>query len=586
MQQLSQQQSESQALNNNSDVLTRLFEQQAQLMRSIANTSNASNPDSRVKLPVIKLPMFDGRTEEWKCFLETFMSMIHTNENILSLQKFQYLVTSLNSNAAKVVESIELTAENYEIIAWRLLKKRYDDPRAINKKHIECLFTMPKIGKESATAIRSLVDYVLRHLRVLKSMNLPTDSWRSGLSDYSWKAKNFFPRNLTKPCEFDYLYKKQSGGAGQYARITGIIEYYYLYGLDTVTLRAWEQDRSATDTTLTALTDFLERRCQMLERIEVRGKEGNISAKQEASKHKPKAQEKTAALANVTATKVLPVPRTCMMGTCRECSGKHNTLCHHPTKVKDSLSNKPAAELTTRGDGDKASSNVVVHHAARVSTRRHVIMATAVVNAMHSNGSRVPLRILLDSASEAHFITHATCNRLRVKRDRASEIVTGLSETESVVSQVCEVVIQSRYSDVCYSIRGLIVPKITKSLPCVEIDRDAFKVPTNVQLADPEFYKRGSIDMLIGAEFFFDWLESERIELGNGRPILQNTQLGWVVAGAFTGSLPSAHNEGRVATSLVCSVEQCDTLNKNLQRFWAWEDYKCEEVRTSVEGGK
>lgn len=155
-------------------------------------------------------------------------------------------------------------------------------------------------------------------------------------------------------------------------------------------------------------------------------------------------------------------------------------------------------------------------------------MTTAVVNAIHSNGSIVPLRILLDSASEAHFITHSACNRLGVRRNRTSEI-TGLSEIENIVSQCCEVVIQSRHSNVCVTIRSLIVPKITKRLPAVpavELDYDTFKIPSNIKLADPEFYKRGSIDMLIGAEFFFDWLESGRIERGDNLPILQNTKLG------------------------------------------------------------
>ncbi|KYN35713.1 hypothetical protein ALC56_09913 [Trachymyrmex septentrionalis] len=93
-------------------------------MRSIADANDVNNSKFRVKLPVIKLPTFDGRTEEWKRFSKTFLSMIYINEGIPSIQKF-----------------------------------------------------MPKVDKKAANAIKSLVDYLLRHLRVLKSTNLSTDSW-------------------------------------------------------------------------------------------------------------------------------------------------------------------------------------------------------------------------------------------------------------------------------------------------------------------------------------------------------------------------------------------------------------------------
>ncbi|KAL0111769.1 hypothetical protein PUN28_013157 [Cardiocondyla obscurior] len=38
------------------------------------------------------------------------------------------------------------------------------------------------------------------------------------------KPKVSFRETITSPCEFDYLHKKQSGGAGQYARVIGILE--------------------------------------------------------------------------------------------------------------------------------------------------------------------------------------------------------------------------------------------------------------------------------------------------------------------------------------------------------------------------
>ncbi|KAG4066695.1 hypothetical protein HA402_007331 [Bradysia odoriphaga] len=38
------------------------------------------------------------------------------------------------------------------------------------------------------------------------------------------KPKVAFRETLTRPCEFDYLHKKQSGGSGQYARVIGVME--------------------------------------------------------------------------------------------------------------------------------------------------------------------------------------------------------------------------------------------------------------------------------------------------------------------------------------------------------------------------
>lgn len=89
---------------------------------------------------------------------------------------------------------------------------------------------------------------------------------------------------------------------------------------------------------------------------------------------------------------------------------------------------------------------------------------------------------------------------------------------------------------------------ITKNLP-VEIDRNTVQIPSNVKLVNVEFHKPNSIDMLVGAEFFFDLLETGEIDLGENRPVLLNTKFGWIIA----GSIPLMN-----ATSLMCGQQDSD----------------------------
>lgn len=42
------------------------------------------------------------------------------------------------------------------------------------------------------------------------------------------KPKVAFRETLLAPVQFDYLHKKQTGGAGQYARVIGYLEVIYL----------------------------------------------------------------------------------------------------------------------------------------------------------------------------------------------------------------------------------------------------------------------------------------------------------------------------------------------------------------------
>ncbi|XP_029679970.1 uncharacterized protein LOC115245686 [Formica exsecta] len=62
------------------------------------------------------------------------------------------------------------------------------------------------------------------------------------------------------------------------------------------------------------------------------------------------------------------------------------------------------------------------------------------------------------------------------------------------------------------------------------------------------------------------------MDAGKDQPVLQNTKLGWVVAGLIP-IMPASRLSGNRdnITTLLCFVDHCETLNRNLERFWELE---------------
>ncbi|XP_018405645.1 PREDICTED: uncharacterized protein LOC108781997 [Cyphomyrmex costatus] len=571
---------------SDNESLAAILARQTDILDRVANVAGIANVDNRVKLPTIKLPRFDGKIEEWKSFSDSFRSIIHDRSQLSNVEKFQYLISAISGDAAKIIESIQLTGQNYST-AWELLQNRYDDPRSLKKKHIECLFKMPVIAKESAKALRELIDYTSRHLRMLRILGLPTESW-DDLVMHMMEDK-----------------------------------------FDTKTLRAWEEETKSSETVnLNDMLEFLKNRSLILERIKSRaatktekplkGQEQHIKGSQTHSKSqsvsKGIANQKTSSLTAslnfgkcylcdglhflYTCEKFLALTvddrikevkrlklcinclkndhfvRSCKMGHCKECTKKHNTLCHLP-RVDNDL-----AKAGSQDDANQLVTNVALNQSLHKVKRRRILMATAIMEATRRDGSRISIRVLLDSASEANFLTQAAYNKLGLKRNKAFEVVTGLNEVENKIYNICEVHVLSKCSNFEASVQCLIVPKITKNLPSVEIDRDKLKIPGNIALADSEFHKNGPIDLLLGAEFFFDILEVGKIDLGKDELVLQNTRLEWIIAGTVPmTACKISIDEGRAISTLTCLVECSHTLSERLEKFWKLENYDSDTSR-------
>lgn len=120
---------------------------------------------------------------------------------------------------------------------------------------------------------------------------------------------------------------------------------------------------------------------------------------------------------------------------------------------------------------------------------------------------------------------------------------------------------QSRTSEFAATIECLVLPQITSNQPSCFLDRSQFIIPNNIKLADPKFCESSTIDLLIGAAHFFELMSIGQIRMANHLPLLQNTRLGWVVAGQMLGS---KQND----SCLSLHIYTTEVLEDQVQRFW------------------
>ncbi|XP_063837233.1 uncharacterized protein LOC135086442 isoform X2 [Ostrinia nubilalis] len=138
--------------------------------------SGASFKNNFVRLPKIDLPHFNGSYEYWLEFRDTFCSLIHNSDCIDDINKFHYLRASLEGQASEIIKNIDFKGDNYAM-AWDLLCERYNNSRLLVNNHVQALFDVETLTKESSLLLRQLIDTVNKNIRALKTLKEPTEHW-------------------------------------------------------------------------------------------------------------------------------------------------------------------------------------------------------------------------------------------------------------------------------------------------------------------------------------------------------------------------------------------------------------------------
>lgn len=138
--------------------------------------SNNNEKKISVKLPTLNLQTFNGDYKHWLLFKDTFSTLVDSNAELNSIQKLQYLRSSVKGKALAVIQALETSAKNYNI-AWQLLKDRFENKKLIVNTHVKALFELSPITKENSATIRSFVNNVRTHIRSLESLGEPVKQW-------------------------------------------------------------------------------------------------------------------------------------------------------------------------------------------------------------------------------------------------------------------------------------------------------------------------------------------------------------------------------------------------------------------------
>lgn len=512
---------------------------------------------SNLSLPKIRLITYSGDYTEWLNYSELFNSLVIQNPSLNNVQKLYYLKSSLEGTPASLVAPLSLTNENFEV-AWDLLKRRYYNPNVIINQLVKNLFNLKKIERESKSALRELLDVTQRNIQSLKALEQPVEYW-------------------------DVL-----------------LIYMISSKLDNKTQKAWQSEHStATLPTFQQLLDFLYARCTMLDNLEiVHTAQPSFQKSKSYAKPKSSTQSRLTFVSRIEncsvckenhpvyacpqfkqmsiSDRVAHIKQTrvcyncfrkhnvkeCMASSCKHCQGRHNTLLHLPSSQSNSTSQ---TELTVSNLPSMISGVNVSQSTSSRNSQQLVLLATAILRIKNQNGTWCNARCLLDMASQANIISDKLCSELNLQQSHTNQFVLSINEKPTQVVSTVETFIASKsVRNFERKLKFLVLPKITGMIPAVPVVTSHFVIPDDIILADPQYGVPGEIDLLLGAEVFWDIFQPGTIELGKDCPSLRSTKLGWIC----TGKLPILHE----SNYSVCQLNLVNTLEKQISKFWETEE--------------
>ncbi|KYN06578.1 hypothetical protein ALC62_02469 [Cyphomyrmex costatus] len=140
--------------------------------QSLSQNSNTPIFFHHARLPRIDIHKFNGSPSEWLSFKDLFSSLIIANPTLTSVEKLQYLKTSLIGSASHLLKNTTLTADNFQK-AWEALISFYENKRLLVHSTLHSLMNLKRMTKESAVEMEQLYTNIMQIYRTLETLKRP-----------------------------------------------------------------------------------------------------------------------------------------------------------------------------------------------------------------------------------------------------------------------------------------------------------------------------------------------------------------------------------------------------------------------------
>lgn len=554
--------------------------------------SNASGPSpfqpnpaaSRIKLPVLSIPTFEGDSstfQTWKCLYD---QLIHSSAELSDIEKFSYLKSILKGPALACVDHVGFVSANYPL-AYRNLVERYYNKRLIAGSHLHKILNFQPLKTESLVGLRSFLDVVNISVESLKGLKVRDLSdfilLYLGLNVLDSNTKRLFETEnlLVDFPSFDQLVTFVKGRCTVLEATSGSCY------MDNVSIHSKPQFKKSFVTVQSDQVTKKPINSVLQAKSNVQGSGKNQCPLCNQHFHKISTCPTFLKCDTSKRFSIIKDQKLCFSCfsahhsssectstyKCRVCnSTRHHSLLH-PSESKKSSSQVENVGSTS---GNSNSHSNVLSGVAQAT--QSVLLGTATVQIQDSIGQWHSARCIIDPGSQISAVSESLVQNLGLPRNKCMLQISGIGSQTPIRAKGEIQCVVLPHNGVCsgdvkaLNIRAAVLPKIatdiSHSVPAQVLEK--FR---HIKLADETYYLSGgekvssSIDLLLGAEYYADIMVSSFPAIP-GSPSAIPSYFGWLLMGRV-GELNTLNS--KVTSLFISSVSE--PLESQLQKFWELE---------------